>query len=127
MTQILLEGLEFYSYHGCFSEEQIIGTWFTVDLTLEGDFEKSAINDDLHETVNYLQVYRTVKEEMEKPSKLIETVANRIIEAVLQKFVLVENIKVKVSKLNPPLGGKIKNVSVIMQKNRPIINKNLVE
>jgi dihydroneopterin aldolase len=118
MTQIVLEGLEFYAYHGCFKEEQVIGTWFNIDVVLWGDFQKSAQTDDIHDTVNYLSVYRSIKAEMEQPSKLLEAVAQRILDTILTNYSLVEKVEIKLSKLNPPLGGKIKSVSVVMSKNR---------
>ncbi len=118
MAQIELEGLEFFSYHGCFNEEQIIGTWFNIDIQLEGEFERAAINDDLSQTINYLSVYQIIKQEMEKPSKLLETVAKRVMDAVFNNFDLVEQITIKLSKLNPPLGGKIKQVSIILCNKR---------
>ena len=37
MGIISLEGMDFFAYHGCFTEEQIIGTHFIVDLHLETD------------------------------------------------------------------------------------------
>ncbi len=118
MSQIFLEGLEFYAYHGCFSEEQVIGTWFNVDAVLWGDFEKAAINDNLESTVNYLSVYQTLKTEMEVPTKLLETVVVRMLDAVLEKYPLVEKVEIKLSKMNPPLGGKLRSVSVKMDQSR---------
>ena len=120
MAKIILEGLEFFSYHGCFSEEQIIGTWFNIDITLKGEFDKSALNDDISLTVNYLSVYQTIKKEMEIPSKLLETVAARIIIAIFREFDIIQNINIKLSKLNPPLGGKIHQVSIVLNKNRKL-------
>jgi 7,8-dihydroneopterin aldolase/epimerase/oxygenase len=118
MSQIFLEGLEFYAYHGCFREEQLIGTWFNVDVVLWGDFEKAAISDNLEDTVNYLSVYQTLKTEMEVPTKLLETVVVRMLDAVLSGYPLVDKIEIKLSKMNPPLGGKLRSVSVKMDKNR---------
>jgi dihydroneopterin aldolase len=118
MDQILLEGLEFYSYHGCFKEEQVIGTWFNIDIILWGDFHKASLSDNIQETVNYLTVYQTIKKEMEQPSKLLETVAQRIIDVILLSYPPITQIEVKLSKLNPPLGGKIKSVGVRISKSR---------
>lgn len=118
MSQIFIEGMEFYAYHGCFKEEQLIGTWFNVEAVLWGDFEKAAQTDNLEATVNYLSVYRSIKAEMEIPTKLLETVVVRILDQILATYHLVEKVEVKLSKLNPPLGGKLKSVSVLMSKSR---------
>ncbi len=118
MSQITIEGMEFYAYHGCFKEEQIVGTWFNVDAILSGNFDKAAQTDNIEDTVNYLSVYRMIKSEMEIPTKLLETVVLRIIDRILASFPLVEKVELKLSKLNPPLGGKLKSVSVLMSKER---------
>ncbi len=114
MSMISIEQMEFYAYHGCFKEEQIIGTRFLVDLYLETDTLKAEKTDDLSETVNYQEVYLLVKKEMEIKSKLLEHVGRRILDAVKDKFPEVTSAKLKISKMNPPLGGKMKNVSLTL-------------
>lgn len=112
MSKIRIEGMEFFAHHGCFEEERKVGTWFLVDLCMEVNTTAAEQSDRLEETVNYAEVYLTVKQEMAIPSKLLENVAYRIKAAVMRKYLAVNNVTVKVSKLNPPLGGKIKAVSV---------------
>lgn len=118
MAKIRLERMVFYAYHGCFAEEQKIGTHFYVDMELEVDTQKSQKTDDLNDTVNYLTVYQTVKKEMETPSKLLENVCERIANTVMDNFEPITRLSVKVSKLNPPLGGKLDAVSVEIEKKR---------
>lgn len=112
MTLISLESMEFFAYHGCFSEEQLIGTKFLVDLTLELDTSRAEITDDLNETVNYVEVYQLVKKQMEINSKLIEHVASRILIDLRNTFPSIHEAKVKISKMNPPVGGKMSAVAV---------------
>jgi dihydroneopterin aldolase len=114
MSTISIEQMEFYAYHGCFKEEQIIGTRFLVDLYMETDTLKAEKSDYLSETVNYQEVYLLVKKEMEIKSKLLEHVGRRILDAVKDKFPEVTSAKLKISKMNPPLGGKMKNVSLTL-------------
>ena len=118
MAKIRLEKMNFYAFHGCFAEEQAIGTHFCVDMELEVDTSRSQTTDELADTVNYLSVYQTVKHEMAIPSKLLENVCERIANAVLDKFAGVEHLSVKVSKLNPPLGGQLAAVSVEIETTR---------
>ncbi len=115
MATITLEGMEFYAYHGCFKEEQIIGTRFLVDLFLETDTSEAEKTDDLSSTVNYQAVYLLVKKEMEQKSKLLEHVARRILEQIMLNYPQVKSAKVKVSKMNPPLGGKVERVSLVLE------------
>ncbi|KAF0131915.1 MAG: dihydroneopterin aldolase [Bacteroidetes bacterium] len=115
MAVISIEGMEFYAYHGCFKEEQLIGTWFVVDLFLTTDTTSAEQTDNLHETVNYLEVYQVVKREMEVNSKLLEHVGRRILKAVHDQFPSVEKARIKVRKMNPPLGGKMDFVSLTLE------------
>ncbi|GAB1419286.1 dihydroneopterin aldolase [Bacteroidales bacterium] len=115
MALITIEGMEFYAYHGHFAEEQLIGTWFTIDLFLTTDTSKAEISDNLHDTVNYLEVYQVVKREMEINSKLLEHLGRRIVGAVMTHFPTVTHARVKVKKMNPPLGGKMDFVSLTIE------------
>lgn len=111
--------MQFYSQHGCFDEEQTIGTHFRVDMALTVDTTAAQHSDQLEDTVNYLAVYRLVQNTMAQPSHLLEHVADRIGEAVLHDFPTIQHLSVKVSKLNPPLGGQLEAVGVELEKNRP--------
>ena len=106
--------MRFYAHHGCFEEERAIGTYFRVDLSFTTDTSRAEVSDNIDDTVNYLEVYRVVKMQMEKPSHLLEHVARRIGDAVKEHFPAVESVTVKVSKLNPPLGGQMDAVSVTL-------------
>jgi len=112
MSIISIEGMEFFAYHGCFTEEQIIGTKFNIDLYLTVDTSKAEESDNLHDTVNYQEVFQLVKSEMQVSSKLLEHVGRRVLEKVKLTFPQVEHAKIKIKKLNPPLGGKMDFVSV---------------
>lgn len=109
---LFIEGMEFYAHHGCFEQERVIGTWFKVDLYLYTDTEQAQQTDDLSATVNYAEVYSKVKEEMAISSKLMEHVARRIANRILSDYPAVEELKIKLQKLNPPLGEKIHSAGV---------------
>jgi dihydroneopterin aldolase len=107
--------MRFYAHHGCFSQERAIGTHFVVDLSFNTDTTRAEQSDSIADTVSYLDVYQTVKREMQQPSNLLEHVASRVGEAVLKEYPAVTDIKVKVSKMNPPLGGQMHSVSVELE------------
>lgn len=107
--------MKFYAYHGCFEEEQKIGTHFVVDATLTYDAEAAVADDDVEKSVNYLLVYRTIQRVMDKPQHLIETVADHIVREIKQEFPQVQKVTVKLCKLNPPLDGKTEYVAVQME------------
>jgi 7,8-dihydroneopterin aldolase/epimerase/oxygenase len=116
--KISLEGLEFHAYHGVYPHERDSGNWFEVDIAVETDFSEGAARDEISGTVNYETLFSFIKEEMEKPSKLLETVADQIVKRVLKDLPAVEKVEVKISKLNPPIGGKCKKASVFLVQER---------
>jgi dihydroneopterin aldolase len=116
MGRIEIEGMEFYAFHGCHKEERIIGGHFTVDIYIDTNIEKAAISDNLEDTINYQNVYYLVKEQMAYRSNIIENVAQRLYDKLIKTFPEIQKIKIKVSKLNPPVGGKIEKVSVVIEK-----------
>lgn len=114
MALITINDMRFYAHHGCFEQECVIGTHFRVDLSFTTDTSKAEISDNIVDTVSYLDVYQVVKAEMMTPSHLLEHVARRVGERVLADFPAVDTVDVKVSKLNPPLGGQMDSVSVTL-------------
>ena len=112
MGLISLEGMEFFAYHGCFNEEQIIGTKFIADLFLETETAAAERSDALSETVDYQAVYGLVAEEMKVNSKLLEHLARRIIDRIVKEYPQVKGCRIKISKMNPPVGGKMEKVSI---------------
>ncbi len=116
MGLIHIENMEFYAFHGHYREEQIVGNRFIVDLTIETDMSVPSKSDNLRDAVNYQKAYQIVKEQMEKKSYLLENIAGRILDALYSEMQGIKKATVKVSKMNPPMGGKIGSVSVVMEK-----------
>ncbi len=112
MGLIRIEDMEFYAFHGHYREEQIVGSHFIVDVILETDTGKAEKSDDLKETLNYQEAYLIVKREMEKTSNLLEHIAARILNALKGEMDGIIKATVRVSKLNPVMGGRIGRVSV---------------
>jgi dihydroneopterin aldolase len=57
-----------------------------------------------------------VEQEMEKKSHLLENIARRILDALYENFDSIEKATIKVSKMNPPTGGKMDSVSLTMER-----------
>jgi len=117
MGLIHIEEMEFYAYHGHYREEQIVGNKFLVDLQLETDMTAPAVSDNIKDALNYQTAYRIVKEEMAIKSHLLEHIARRILDSLYRQFgsQLIHS-SIKVSKMNPPMGGKMKSVSVTIER-----------
>ena len=112
MVLIEIEGMEFYAYHGHYKEEQVVGNKFLLDLSIETNCEKASETDDIEYAVNYQTAYKIIREQMSIKSKLLENLAKRIIDSLYNKLNGIDKVTIKVSKINPPMGGKINKVSV---------------
>lgn len=119
MDKIHVNQMEFYGYHGVFPEETKLGQRFGVDLTVELDLSKAGKSDNLEDSINYAELYQTCKEIVEGESfKLVETVAEKIADTILERFSLVESCHVKVIKPDPPIPGHYKSVAVEITRSR---------
>ncbi len=114
MAIIHIEGMHFYAYHGCFKEEQVVGTDFSVDILLTIDTSVAQQSDNLADTIDYQTIYQIVKREMMIKAKLIEHLAHRILSAVTAQYIAITFGQVAIRKLNPPLGGKMDAVNIII-------------
>lgn len=115
MAIITISGMQFYGYHGCFEEEQVIGTRFVVDIALTCDVSRAATSDSIEDAVDYVSVYKVVEQVMNVPTHLLEALADRIIQSVKQAFPSISHVSVKVRKLNPPLDVQTDYVAVEME------------
>ena len=115
MALIEIEGMEFYAFHGHFEVEKVAGNKFLVNLKIEADLSKAGLSDRLEDTLDYQKAYLAVKEEMAIPSDLLEHVCQRIIARINTEFPEAQKVTVKVSKINPPMGGQIEKVSVTLE------------
>jgi len=99
-------------------EEGKIGSEYSVNLTVKANLSPSAESDELKDTVDYVYLNQVVKEEMAIRSKLLEHVAERILNRILSEDDVVTFAEVEVSKINPPLGGDVEKVTIILSKER---------
>ncbi|TNF48253.1 MAG: dihydroneopterin aldolase [Bacteroidetes bacterium] len=113
---IEVNGIKLYAFHGCLDEEGMIGGNYVVDVMLNTNFHDAAIEDNLQKTIDYVFVNKIVEEEMEIRSKLIEHVGHRIIQRLKSSFPTIESVRVKVTKISPPINGNVENVAIIIEE-----------
>ena len=118
MGIIQVNNIKLYAFHGCLDEEAKIGSEYRVDVEVQADLKKSAKTDELVDTVDYVHLNYIVKEEMAIRSKLLEEVAQRILNRFFKELKKIKNAKVSVSKINPPIGGNVAEVVIILTKKR---------
>ena len=112
ISKIHLSGMEFYAHHGCFKEERLVGAHFKVDVILEYDATQASVTDDHTKVVNYQAVYSDIKEIMNEPVNLLETLCQKCLMLLKAKYPQIIHAEVTIHKINPALGGKIGAVSV---------------
>lgn len=118
MGVIAIEGMEFHAFIGCFDEEKIIGTRFVLDLFMHTDVSNAEVSDDLAQTINYQAVYQLIKEEMLQKHNLLERAANGIATRLMDSFAEIGELRLKIRKMHPPLGGQIASVSYEISRKR---------
>lgn len=104
-SYIILEDLRFHAYHGVLPQERLTGNDYVINLRLKYDFRDAMLSDRVDDTLNYAEVYRIVSQEMSVPSALLERVAGRIGERLFRCFPSIEEIVLKIIKINPPMGA----------------------
>jgi dihydroneopterin aldolase len=118
MGIIKVTNIKVYSFHGCLDEEAKIGSEYRVDVEVKANLKKSAKTDELVDTVDYVHLNHIVKQEMAIRSKLLEEVAQRILNRFFIELNMIQKATVSVAKINPPIGGNVAEVVVILTKKR---------
>ncbi len=112
-------GIKLIGFHGYYDAERIRGNRFSIDLRAEGDFYSSFSSDRLEESVDYSKMVQVVSD-VNQASKhlLIESLANDIANAMLERFPRIQKIAVRVEKLGPMGLGKVRCAAVELEKER---------
>ncbi len=120
LGEIRLSNMVFFGRHGANPEETALGQRFTVNLSVWLDMSAASRSDRLEDTASYSAIYKLVRAEVEgEPSKLLEHLAGRILDRVLQFDSRIVRARVEVGKPSPPLkGSTTAEVSVVLERQR---------
>ena len=117
-SSIQLHDMRFYAYHGVMEQERRVGGQYLVALCVKADLSRAVVSDSVADTVNYAALYEVVAREMAQPSQLLEHVAGRVAQRVLDDFPQVEQLSIRITKCNPPMGADSKGASVEIKMKR---------
>lgn len=118
MDKILLSGLQFFGKHGCHPAENDLGQMFVLDIELDADLQRAAESDDLHDTINYVDIYNFAKATIEGPSAaLLEHLAAKIGDYALEHGLVVA-ARVKIKKPHVAVGGVLDFLGVEIERKR---------
>ena len=102
---ISLDGLRFHAFHGVLPQERKVGNDYVVNIRVGYDVSSACLSDNVADTLNYAAMYEVVKAEMDKPSQLLERVAWRIGERLMEEFPSITSLTIQLTKQNPPMGA----------------------
>jgi len=111
MSLISVEGVRVFAYHGHLPEESVLGGNFIVNVWVNVDTSEVEETDSLSDTVDYVKIIEVVKSQMLIRANMIEIPAKRIVDAILE-LNKVQNVKVEVEKIQPPIAAAFDKISV---------------
>ncbi len=111
MAKVGLEGMQFYAFHGYYDFERRVGNQFSVDVILDLDIQGDP-EEKITNTINYEIIHQTCKKYMKKRYRLLESLAYDIANDLKKGDDIINNVKVRIEKLNPNMEGKIGNALV---------------
>ena len=117
-STIFVNDIQLHAYHGVMPQEQLTGNDYLVSVSAQYPIDKAITTDDVQHTLNYAMVYDIVKEEMGISSKLVEHVAGRIAQHLMKHFADISAVRVRVTKLNPPMGAQCAGAGVAVEMTR---------
>lgn len=119
MDKIIMKNLSFYGYHGVLEEENKLGQKFIIDAVLHVDLEEASKSDSVYDTVNYAEVFEIVQYHASiMKYKLIETLAQNIIDEIFEKHKKVQEIEITVKKPEAPVNGIYDYFAVEIRRSR---------
>ena len=105
-ARIGIDNAEFYAFHGYYPGERKSGHVYYVTAWAEIGYSDHK-EQILANTVNYEDIYRICKSEMNNPQVLLETVAANMLNQMKTEFPGIRNAFVRICKKGAQLGGKV--------------------
>lgn len=111
-TVVFIKNMRFHAHHGVMEQERCVGGDFLVSVEVKANIQKAFRTDNVGDTINYAAMYKIVKKEMSTPSDLLEHVAARIAETIMQEFDNASEVMVEITKTNPPMGAQSEGAGI---------------
>ena len=119
MDKIIIKGLKVFAYHGVNPEEKANGQNFVVDIIAYRSVDKAGKTDDLNDTASYAKLLKTAVRVMsEDKYDLLERVAHRVAEQILEEYESIERVDVCLKKPEAPINADFDYVAVEISRTR---------
>ena len=117
-SYVFLKNVRFRAFHGVLPQERLVGGDFLLNLRVGYPIEKGMESDEVEDTLNYAALFDLVRQEMNKPSQLLEHVASRIVKTIMEAFPAVTSVDLELTKLNPPMGADSDGAGIFLKVKR---------
>ncbi len=114
MATVALVGMKFYAFHGYYDFERRVGNNFEVDVKAHLVIDRDP-NDSIEATINYEDIYAICDRFMQKKYLLLESLAFDIAMEIKSSHSKVDRVEVRLSKMKPPVGGKVDRAIVTIE------------
>ena len=111
-SYVHIDGIRLHARHGVLPQEQLTGNDYIINVRAGYDISRAMQTDDVADTLNYAEVYNIIKEEMNIPSKLIEHVAGRIADRLMDSYADISSVMLRITNCNPPMGADCNGAGV---------------
>lgn len=119
MGKIVINGMEFFAFHGHYPEEKLAGNKFELSVCLWTNTKAAEESDNIEDTLNYQAVYLSIKDIIENTKcNLLEHLARSILNSLFENYMEIDKISLELNKMHPPMGGQIKSVGVVLEEER---------
>lgn len=116
--RLLLEGMEFFGYHGDIEAERSLGGRYSVDVELRADLRAAGRSDSIDDTIDYVRCFQVVRDLVEnRQYRLLEAMADAIAAALLAEHPRATTVHVRVAK-QPPVRGSFQRFAVEVERGR---------
>lgn len=115
MTSIELKDIRLHGRHGLYEGESKTGNLYHIDLAVKFDEANEHIKS-LRQTINYVRLYDILKQRMQTPVALLETIGDEIVQQIKNEYPIVKEILISIYKMQPPIENFEGKVGVTLHK-----------
>ena len=115
MITVQLHDVRINAAHGIYDGEELLGNPYIINLDVTYDESKMEIGK-LSNTIDYVELFETVKSRMMVPTGLLEKLCESIIRHLRHQYPFLREVNLSIHKLQVPIPNFHGRVGVTMNK-----------